>query len=94
MPNFTEKDLEDFVDYIDNETQTDDLSASEYEIELFAIQRELLIQKKLQSFVSILSHMDHMIWSSTFKNPKMSCNHSLRHQVEFNLNLTFISFKK
>ena len=33
MPYFTERNLEDFVDYIDNETQTDDLSASEDEIE-------------------------------------------------------------
>ena len=52
MPNFTGKYLEDFVDYLDNETQTDDLSDSEDEIKPFAIKRELLIQKKTTVIIS------------------------------------------
>ena len=34
MPYYNEQDLEDFVDYLDNDTQTEDLSDSEDEIEM------------------------------------------------------------
>ena len=93
MPNFTGKYLEDFVDYLDNETQTDDLSDSENEIEPFAIQREARSKKTSgRLFHHIISYgpYDMVIISKTLK---MSCYHSLCHQVEFNLNLTSISIK-
>ena len=34
MPYYNEQDLEDFVDYSDNDTQTEDLNDSEDEIEM------------------------------------------------------------
>ena len=34
MLYYNEQDLEDFVDYLDNDTQTEDLSDSEDEIEM------------------------------------------------------------
>jgi hypothetical protein len=34
MPYYNEQDLEDFVDYLDYDTQTEDLSDSEDEIEM------------------------------------------------------------
>ena len=34
MPYYNEQDLEDFVDYLNNDPQTEDLSDSEDEIEM------------------------------------------------------------
>ena len=50
MPYYNEQDLEDFVDYLDNDTQTEDLSDSEDEIEMDeeAIIKMLNSLKKLE----------------------------------------------
>ena len=50
MPYYNEQDLEDFVDFLDNDTQTEDLSDSEDEIEMDeeAMIKMLISLKKLE----------------------------------------------
>jgi hypothetical protein len=44
MPYYTEQDLEDFVDYLNNDTQTEDLSDFEDEIEEIEMDEKAMIK--------------------------------------------------
>tara|TARA_B110000285_G_C14679506_1_gene403990 strand:- start:58 stop:228 length:171 start_codon:yes stop_codon:yes gene_type:complete len=44
MPYYNEQDLEDFVDYLDNDTQTEDLSDSEDESEEIEMDEKAMIK--------------------------------------------------